>query len=121
MFLTMINPFAAGAAPIEPRKAMAMIKKDLAVLVDVREAHEFAGGHAKGAVNVPVGQVAKKADPDSAECLPVFKQGKPLILYCLSGSRSAMAGKVFRKLGHDKVFNFGELKKWAMAGGNVEI
>ena len=38
MFLTMINPFAAGAAPIEPRKAMAMMKKDLAVLVDVREA-----------------------------------------------------------------------------------
>ncbi len=121
MFLTMMNPFAAGAVPIEPLKAIAMMKKNQAVLVDVREAHEFGGGHAKGAVNIPVGQVARMADPASAECHPALKQGKPVILYCLSGSRATMAGKAFRKLGYEKVFNFGELKKWTFSGGDVEL
>ncbi len=120
MLLTMLNPFGAGGETIDPVKAVTMIKKGQAVLVDVREANEFAGGHASGAVNLPMGQIAQRANPATAGCLPDLKAGKPVILYCASGSRSGMAGKMFRKLGHDEVYNLGGLSAWINAGGRVQ-
>jgi rhodanese-related sulfurtransferase len=119
MLLTMLNPFAAGAAAIDPVKAVTMVKKGQAVLVDVREANEFAGRHAKGAVNVPMSAVARQADPSGANCVPPLKQGKPVIIYCATGARSGMAGRMFRKLGHTEVFNLGSLATWQGAGGPV--
>ncbi|MDV7144356.1 rhodanese-like domain-containing protein [Tropicimonas sp. TH_r6] len=120
MLLTMLNPFGAGGETIDPTKAVTMIKKGQAVLVDVRETGEFAGGHASGAVNVPMGQVARMANPSGAGCLPELKAGKPVILYCASGARSGMAGKMFRKLGHGEVYNLGSLSDWSNAGGRVQ-
>ena len=120
MLLSMFNPFAAGADAIDPVQAVTMVKKGQAILVDVRESGEFAGGHAKGAVSVPMGQVAQKADPAASSCDPAFKQGKPVILYCASGARSGMAGRMMRKFGHEEVYNLGSLGSWQNAGGRVE-
>ena len=52
-----------------------------AVLIDVREADEYAAGHIPGAVNVPV---------DDLGCIEYGKE-TPLFLYCLSGVRSLKA------------------------------
>lgn len=54
-----------------------------AMVVDVREVDEFAGGHIPGAINMPLSsfQASKLPDP----------QGKALILNCLGGKRSGMA------------------------------
>lgn len=55
-----------------------------AIIVDVRSAGEYAGGHIKGSLNIPVETIqGKVAD--------LKKKGKPIITVCRSGARSGMA------------------------------
>ena len=61
-----------------------------AVLVDVREADEFASGHIPGAVNAPLSTIDQLALPVEA----------PLFLYCLRGTRSRRAAGILRKMGY---------------------
>lgn len=62
------------------------------VVVDTRDADKFEAGHLAGAVNVPVGDNA--VDSHSEEFSERFAEatgGKPALLYCNSGNRSARA------------------------------
>ncbi|ALI54653.1 rhodanese-like domain-containing protein [Celeribacter marinus] len=91
------------------------------VLVDVRDAGELRGsGKAKGAINVPMIDLQMKANPSSPECLPAFKQGKHIVVYCASGARSAGAKRMLGQFGHDHVDNLGGLYDWVQAGGELE-
>ena len=65
-------------------------KKDNFVLLDVRTPEEFAEGHIAGAVLLPYDQVEQKA----ASMLP--EKEKPIIVYCRSGRRSAIAAAALR-------------------------
>lgn len=55
-----------------------------AVIIDVRSAGEFAGGHAKGAVNIPLDQL-------EAKLAQIKAYKKPIVVCCASGMRSARA------------------------------
>ena len=44
-----------------------------------------------------------------------FDKGKSVILYCASGGRSALAGKLLKDMGYDKVYNVGGFKDWTGA------
>lgn len=71
-------------------------------LVDVRTAQEFAEGHAPGAINIPLDQVQKR--------LAEFtKMAKPIVAYCRSGNRSAMAVQILKQNGISDVYNGGAL------------
>ena len=61
-----------------------------AILVDVREADEFASGHIPGAVNAPLSTITSTTLPKTA----------PLFLYCLRGSRSKRAAGILKKMGY---------------------
>ena len=61
-----------------------------AILVDVREADEFATGHIPGAVNAPLSTIGNTTLPKDA----------PLFLYCLRGSRSKRAAGILKKMGY---------------------
>jgi rhodanese-related sulfurtransferase len=61
----------------------AMLKAKQAVVIDVREADEFAAGHIPGAVNMPLSVFQPSRLPHSA--------GKMLVLNCLGGKRSGAA------------------------------
>jgi rhodanese-related sulfurtransferase len=74
-------------------------------LVDVRSPAEFAGGHVDGALNIPVGELATR----SAELRPT---DRPIVLYCASGARSAMAARTLRSAGFTKVYNLGPMTNW---------
>jgi len=54
---------------------------DGAILLDVREPHEWAAGHAQGARHIPLGQLGQRQRE-----LPA---GRPIITVCRSGGRSA--------------------------------
>ncbi|WP_165494086.1 rhodanese-like domain-containing protein [Aquitalea sp. USM4] len=69
-----------------------------ALIVDVREAGEFASGHVQDAVNIPL-----SALPAQTERLR--KLGQPVVVYCRSGARSAMARKVLLNGGVSEVIN----------------
>lgn len=60
-----------------------MLSADEALVIDVREADEFAQGHIPGAINLPLSTFQASKLPQA--------QGKRLILNCLGGKRSAMA------------------------------
>ena len=77
------------------------IIKQGAFLVDVREPGEFAGGTAKGAVNIPLGSVAAE--------LNRFKGKENIVVFCRSGNRSGQAKAILEQNGFKKVINGGSL------------
>lgn len=106
---------------IAPADAMEMIKSGNAVVVDVRDSAEVeATGKVPGALTISRGMLEFKADADTPYHEPKLQKDKPVILYCASGGRSALAGKTLRDFGYQKVFNLGAFKDWAEAGLPVE-
>jgi rhodanese-related sulfurtransferase len=106
---------------ITPKEAQAMIAGGDVLVVDVRDPQELeASGKVAGAVNVSRGMLEFRADPKSPYYNPAFDKSKTVVLYCASGGRSALAGKLLRDMGYEKVFNLGGFNDWAAAGGAVE-
>lgn len=91
------------------------------IVVDLREPHELAAsGILPGAVNVPRGMLEFNADPATPYYNPGFKFDQPVLLYCASGGRSALAGAALRDLGYEKVAHLdGGFKAWSESGGEV--
>lgn len=71
-------------------------------IVDVRTPDEFADEAYPGAVNIPVGNLQARL----AELEP---KDKPLVVYCASGARSAMAAQILKAAGWKDVVNAGGL------------
>jgi rhodanese-related sulfurtransferase len=91
------------------------------LIVDVRDAPELtASGKVKGAINVSRGMLEFRADPESQYHNPAFQKDKTVILYCASGGRSALGGKVLQELGYKSVYNAGAFKDLAEAGLETE-
>lgn len=102
-------------------EAEALISGSKALVIDVRDAPEVqASGKVAGAVNVSRGMLEFRADPQSPYYDQRFDKSKPVIVYCASGGRSALSGKVLKDMGYEKVFNLGGFKDWADGGGAVE-
>jgi rhodanese-related sulfurtransferase len=117
----MMEAANASVPRITPAQAKEMIAKGEAVVLDVRDAMEVAqSGKVAGALHVPRGLLEFKADPESPAHDKNLDPAKPVILYCASGGRSALAGKTLKDLGYDQVFNLGAFKDWADSGGAVE-
>jgi len=113
---------ANAAVPrISPAEAKEMLAKGNAMMVDVRDAPEIEqSGKAAGAVHVSRGMLEFRADPDSPYHDPSFSRDKTVIVYCASGGRSALAGKLLKDMGYERVYNLGGFKDWAESGGPVE-
>ena len=92
-----------------------------ALVIDVRDGTEVqASGKVKGAVNVSRGMLDFRADPDSPYHDKAFSKDRPVILYCASGGRAALSGKLLKDFGYGEVYNLGGFKDWAMRGEPVE-
>ena len=92
-----------------------------ALLVDVRDGTEVAAtGKAAGAIHIPRGSLEFKADPASPTAEKALSTDKTVILHCASGGRAALAGKLLKDMGYDKVYNLGGFKDWVEAGGKVD-
>lgn len=117
----MMEAANAAVPRITPAQAREMIAQGNTLVVDVRDAPEVEkSGKAAGAVHVSRGMLEFRADPASPYHDKNFDKGKTLILYCASGGRSALSGKVLKDLGYDQVYNLGAFKDWAESGGPVE-
>lgn len=68
---------------LAPQELAGMLDRGEAIVVDVREPGEFAGGRIKGSVNMPLSRFGADALPDG--------KGKQIVLTCAAGRRSAMA------------------------------
>jgi rhodanese-related sulfurtransferase len=117
----MMEAANAVVPKITPKQAQDMIAKGNALVVDVRDASELAQtGKVKGAVHVSRGMLEFRADSDLPTHDKNFAKDKNVILYCGSGGRAALAGKLLRDMGYEHVYNLGGFKDWADAGAPVE-
>jgi len=106
---------------ITPAQAREMIATGNTLVVDVRDAPEVEkSGKIPGAVNVSRGMLEFRADPESPYHDKNFSRDKTVILYCASGGRSALSGKVLKDMGYSNVYNVGGFKDWADSGGAIE-
>lgn len=81
------------------------------LIIDVRSPSEFASGHVRGAVNVPLDRFAQDIE------LIVTDKNTPMILCCLSGGRSGMACDFLQRQGFQQVKNGGSASAVAMTMG----
>ena len=63
-----------------------------AAVVDVRSPSEYAGGHVKGAVNIPLGGIQSSLSK-------LKNKNKPVITCCRSGARSGQAASILNEAG----------------------
>ena len=116
----MLAEARAVVPAITPDEARAMIAAG-ALVLDIRDSAEIAAsGKVKGAVAVGRGLLEFKADPTAPSHDPQFRPDRPVILYCASGGRAALAGKTLKDMGYADVRNLGGFAGWKAAGGEVE-
>lgn len=117
----MMEAANAVVPKITPAQAREMIAKGNTLVVDVRDAPEVEkSGKVAGAAHVSRGMLEFRADPESPYYDKNFSRDKTVILYCASGGRAALAGKLLKDMGYAQVYNIGSFKDWAESGGAVE-
>jgi rhodanese-related sulfurtransferase len=117
----MLEAANAVVPKITPARAKEMMARGNTLVVDVRDGPEVqASGKVSGAVHVSRGMLEFRADPDLPSHDKNFSKDKAVILYCGSGGRAALAGKMLKDLGYEQVYNLGGFKDWADSGGAVE-
>ena len=105
-------PAAASAGlPAVNVKQAASMQSSGALLLDVREADEYAQGHAPGSTLIPLGQLAQRLKE-----LAPFKD-KQVVLICRSGRRSQQATQMLEAAGFSAAANIeGGMLAWQQAG-----
>lgn len=92
-------------------QATQLINREDAVIIDVRDSHEYAAGHLPNARNIPLKDLASRAGE-----LESLKE-QALLLVCASGVRSGQACAQLQKLGFAKLNNLdGGVHAWEKAG-----
>ena len=79
------------------------------LVVDVRTPQEYAQGHLKGAVNIPLSDLPLRMDG--------LDHNRPMIVYCQTGVRSAQASSILVGAGFSKAFSMeGGISAWINSG-----
>lgn len=91
------------------------------VLIDVREPGEFQDGHLPGAINLPRGVLEFQVDGHPAMACAtapaLADRGRPVLLYCRSGGRAALAAQSLAAMGFSDVRSIaGGIQAWVEAG-----
>lgn len=124
--MSLMDFVAAARAQIQevdPAGLRAMLGRDAdLLLVDVRESSEHEQGHIEGALLVPRGILEAAADlsyPKRVEVLVAARE-RPVVLYCATGGRSAMAALTLRQMGFKDVYSLaGGFVRWQQEGAPV--
>lgn len=110
-----ISRFAGGAGSVGTLEATRLMNQAGTLVLDVREADEFASGHLPKARHIPL----KDLDSRLGE-LAKFKD-KPVIVTCRSGARSGSACRALKKAGFTNVHNLkGGVPAWQQASLPIE-
>jgi molybdopterin/thiamine biosynthesis adenylyltransferase/rhodanese-related sulfurtransferase len=104
---------------VDPRDVHELTRngRNGAVIVDVREQHEFEEAHLPGAVHVPRGYLESRIEGSAPD------KDSRVVLYCASGQRSALAAKTLGdELGYSNVESMtGGITLWKDRGFEVEV
>jgi rhodanese-related sulfurtransferase len=95
-----------------PNEVAQRLERDEIQLIDVREPHEHEAGRIAGARHLELAELAARAQE--------IDRDRPVVFYCRSGARSAMATDAFRGAGFDAYNMAGGLLDWQAAGLPLE-
>lgn len=117
-----MNPFKlikalfASAPRFAATDCFARVRSGEAVLIDVREPHEWTGGVAAGAVLLPLRDLSGRRT--QWRSFLAENAGRELLLYCGAGVRSGMAARALASEGF-RAANAGSFAEWSAAGWPV--
>jgi rhodanese-related sulfurtransferase len=100
------NETQRGGKSVSPQQLVNLVNRQGAVVLDVRDAKEFAAGHIVDAVNIPHGALDGRVSE-----LEKYKD-KPVTVVCKMGQHAGASGALLRKAG------FGEVSR--LSGGMTE-
>ncbi len=92
---------------LDARAAAALVEREEAIVLDVRERIEWAAGHVPGALHIPL------ADLDAR--IGELPKGRAIVAVCRTGSRSRWAVKDLRRAGYPAENLRGGLRAWMRA------
>jgi rhodanese-related sulfurtransferase len=111
MFLKKL--FGFGPPPysnLGPQEVAEKIKSTRTMIIDVREPHEYSGGHIKGSKNIPLRQLPDRISQFNAK-------DQEIIMVCASGGRSSSAAGYLVREGYTNICNLsGGMMSWRRAG-----
>jgi len=115
-FLKLVDAARRRVKECTVAQAKAQLDREEVVhFLDVREDHEFAKDHAKGARHLGKGIIERDVEthiPNKAEAI---------LLYCGGGYRSALAADALQQMGYTNVMSMdGGIKAWRDAGYPME-
>jgi hydroxyacylglutathione hydrolase/adenylyltransferase/sulfurtransferase len=100
------------SADYTPQQVAALLEQGEVELIDVREPYEYEAGRIAGSRRLALGELAAQAG--------TVARDRPVVFYCRSGSRSAMAAEAFRGAGFDAHNMSGGLLEWQAGGLPLE-
>ncbi len=115
----------ANIREIDPIRLEALRAAGVPV-IDVREPAEFAAGHLPGAVNIPRGVLEFEVDGHPAvgdmRDPALAHRDRPVVMYCRSGGRSALAAEALQRLGFSEPLSLaGGYAAWCATGRPMEL
>jgi rhodanese-related sulfurtransferase len=97
---------AEEISPAQVRKQVAADPQSL-VILDVRRPDEYEAGHVPGAINIPHDEIAARLAELEAS------KDKPIVAYCGSGRRAAIALAVLHEAGFARLLHLtGDMPGW---------
>ena len=93
-----------SAVRVPPADARQLVGEG-ALLLDVRTEAEYADGGIEGSVNIPIQELPARMDE-------LGGKEDPIVVYCQSGGRSAMAKRLLESNGFTKVHDLGPIRAW---------
>ena len=106
-----VNDEAATETHLDVTRTAELIEAG-ALLIDVRQPHEWEGGRLAGARHIEVNELTAAAGSIDRE--------RPVLFYCRSGKRSAMAAEAFRQAGFDAYDLAGGIESWVAEGRPID-
>lgn len=109
LLLLLLLPWGLAAqTTIDAPSLKALLNKDKSVVVmDVRTLDEYQAGHLPGAKLLPFDAI----DASSAAKL-LAKKTTPVVVYCHSGRRAAIAAQSLAQLGYKTIYDLGAIARW---------
>lgn len=97
-FLEIVDDARTRISELDPAELLERMREnsDL-VLVDVREAHEYADAHVRGARHIGKGVLERDVEEEIPDA------DREIVLYCGGGYRSALAADSLRRMGYRRV------------------
>jgi rhodanese-related sulfurtransferase len=95
-----------------PQQVSQLLAEGEIQLIDVRQPHEHEAGRIAGGRLIELGNLSAEAHS--------IDQGRPVVFYCRSGGRSAMATQAFSEAGFEAHNMAGGLLAWDEAGLPLE-